>query len=76
MTAKKNKDIENWYRDRILAGADEEPGSCDSYEDSSGFVWFITKRDDGKFDMTTCMNPFPFAVGMITKTNKARINWN
>jgi len=75
MTNKERKEIEDWYRDRILAGADEEEGSFDSYEDSTGFIWFITKRDDGRFDMTTEINPFPFAIGMITKTGKARINW-
>lgn len=75
LTRKEAKEIEDWYRDRILAGADEEEGSCDSYEDSNGFTWFITKRDDGRFDMTTEINPFPFAIGMITKTGKARISW-
>lgn len=75
MTGAVAKQIENWYRDRIMAGAYEETGSCDSYEDSDGFIWFITKRDDGKFDMTTQNNPIPFAIGMITKTGKARISW-
>ena len=75
MTNKEYKKIEDWYRDRILAGADEEEDSFDSYEDSEGFTWFITKRDDGRFDMTTEANLFPFAVGMITKTGKARISW-
>ena len=75
MTNKERKEIEDWYRDRILAGAYEEEGSSDSYEDSTGFTWFITKRDDGRFDMTTEINPFPFAIGMITKTGKARISW-
>ena len=69
------KEIENWYRERILAGVSEEEGSFDSYEDNEGFTWFITKRDDGRFSMTTEQNPFPFAIGMITKTGKARINW-
>lgn len=69
------KEIESWYRERILAGASEGEGSFDSYEDDEGFTWFITKRDDGKFDMTTEQNPLPFAIGMITKTGKARINW-
>lgn len=71
----KYKEVEDWYRDRILVGEHEETGSCDSYEDSDGFTWFITKRDDGRFDMTTEINPFPFAIGMITKTGKARISW-
>ena len=75
MTNKERKEIEDWYRDRILQGAYEEEGSSDSYEDSTGFTWFITKRDDGRFDMTTEVNPFPFAIGMITKTGKARISW-
>lgn len=75
MTNKECKEIEDWYRDRILQGAYEEEGSFDSYEDSDGFTWFISKRDDGRFDMTTEINPFPFAIGMITKTGKARISW-
>ena len=75
MTNKERKEIEEWYRERILAGAVEEEGSFDSYEDSTGFTWFITKRDDGRFDMTTETNPIPFAIGMITKTGKARISW-
>lgn len=75
MTKAVANEIENWYRDRILAGLTEEEGSFDSYEDSTGFTWFITKRDDGRFDMTTEINPFPFAIGMITKTGKARISW-
>lgn len=69
------KALEAWYRDRILAGATEECGSFDAYEDESGFTWFITKRDDGKFDMTTEICPIPFAIGMITKIGKARIKW-
>lgn len=75
MTNKERKEIEDWYRDRILAGSDEEEGSFDSYEDSTGFTWFISKRDDGRFDMTTEINPCPFAIGMETKTGKARISW-
>jgi len=75
MTNKEQKEIKDWYRERILAGAYEETGSSDSYEDSTGFTWFITKRDDGRFDMTTEVNPFPFAIGMITKTGKAKISW-
>ena len=69
------KALEAWYRDRILAGATEQCESFDAYEDESGFTWYITKRDDGKFDMTTEYNPVPFAIGMITKTGKARIKW-
>lgn len=69
------KKVEAWYRDRILAGADEETGSFDHYEDEDGNDWFITKRDDGRFDMTTGKNPFPFAIGMITKTGRAMIRW-
>lgn len=70
------KEIEEWYRERILAGTTETVGSFDAFEDNTGFTWFISKRDDGRFDMTTEMNPVPFAIGMITKTGKARINWN
>lgn len=69
------KAIEDWYRERILAGEYEETGSCDSYEDEDKFTWFITKRDDGKFDMTTQNSIAPFAVGMITKTGRTRISW-
>lgn len=69
------KEVEEWYRERILAGQTEKSDSFDAYEDESGFTWFITKRDDGKFDMTTEYNPVPFAIGMITKTGKARITW-
>lgn len=69
------KALEEWYRDRIIVGAMEESGSCDSYMDELGFTWHITKRDDGKYEMTTEMNPIPFAIGMITKTGKTRINW-
>ena len=75
VTKAKYKKIEDWYKDRILAGSYEEEGSSDTYEDDDGFCWFITKREDGKFDMTTENNPIPFAIGMITKTGKARINW-
>lgn len=75
MTNKERKEIEDWYRERILAGVYEQEGSSDMYEDDDGFCWFITKRDDGKFDMTTENNPVPFAIGMITKTGKARISW-
>ena len=69
------KELEAWYRDRILYGACEESGSSDYYTDEAGFTWYITKRDDEKFDMTTEYNPVPFAIGMITKTGKARIKW-
>ena len=69
------KALEAWYRERILAGASEGSDSFDCYEDESGFTWFINKREDGKYDMTTCQCPVPFAVGMITKTGKARIRW-
>ena len=75
MTNKEWKEIKDWYRDRILAGECEEEGSFDSYEDEDGFTWFITKRDDGKFDMTTQNSIAPFAVGTITRTGKARISW-
>ena len=76
LTRKEAKEIEDWYRERILAGVTEEEGSFDCYEDNTGDGWYITKRDDGRFDMTTDNSPLPFAIGMITKTGKARINWN
>ena len=75
MTEKEVKEIEDWYKDRIIAGAYEEEGSFDCHTDSKGFHWYITKRDDGCFEMTTEANPIPFAIGMITRTGKARINW-
>ena len=58
-------------QDRTMQGIlHEEEGSCDSLEDADDFVWFCNVDEiNGK-------NPFPFAVGYMTKTGKPRIKWN
>lgn len=64
--------LENWYLDRITAGAGEIIGSIDSYEDETGFYWFITKTGHNEYDLTTESNPVPFATGK-TDSNGAPV---
>ncbi len=61
--------LEEWYLDRITAGAGEGIGSIDSYEDETGFNWFITKTGLNEYDLTTESNPVPFATGKTDKNN-------
>ena len=67
-------------QDRTMQGIlHEEEGSCDSLEDADDFVWFCDVDEiNGKkcVSFSTSLNPFPFAVGYMTKTGKPRIKWN
>ena len=74
-----NKEIFRWMQDRTMQGVlHEEPGSCDSLEDADGFYWNCNVgEENGKkvVYFTTSLNPFPFAVGRMTKTGNPRISW-
>lgn len=67
--------IENWYLDRIAAGEGEEVGSLDSYEDETGFIWFITKTGANTYDLTTEANPIPFAEGRTDENGQPTITY-
>lgn len=68
--------LEAWFLDRIAAGAAEEIGSADRYEDESGFLWFITKTSANEYELTTEANPFSFATGKTDENGKAVIFYN
>lgn len=65
--------LEAWYLDRITAGEGEEVGSLDSYEDETGFIWFITKTGGNTYDLTTEANPIPFAEGRTDENGQPTI---
>lgn len=65
--------LEVWYLDRITAGEGEEVGSVDSYEDETGFIWFITKTGGNTYDLTTEANPIPFAEGRTDENGQPTI---